>query len=219
MFTPESAPNLQLLKKLTVSSTSAGEHLPYSPNLSVHIDSLCHEFSGRTQLELFHAATIVFIRRGQNTEHCVANFEHMWQEEFDFFLGRLDLRWLISACDTIVDHVDSAEDVAFATAAILFGNVIKLYETEELICGLKGSLSTRPRGAPPIELFDGLKAFNVGSGDMVRNMISRVDRLNSSSLGLRILREIVERMLRSDTIFQRFAEIHFHEATRWRAGA
>jgi hypothetical protein len=63
--------------ELGAEEYSYGRH----KDLDLHLDMLKKEFSGRTYLEFFHAATITFIRRRRNLGFCLSNFRKMWNEE------------------------------------------------------------------------------------------------------------------------------------------
>jgi hypothetical protein len=169
---------------------------------------------GKSELEFHHARTIVLIRRKLEWTQSVNDFWRMWREEDVFLLRNLDSRWLISACDTIVDISNDQEMRAAAAAATLFANTCKLYETERLMKTSLESVDTEKSG-DRVELYDGLTAFVVGRGDMVHNLFARVGTLNDGCVANKILKEVMNRARQNDTVFRRFGDIHEVEHTRW----
>lgn len=145
----------------------------------------------------------------------MANFRRIWAEEGEFLCSRLDSRWLVSACDTIIDHFEERDEVATAVAGTLFMNTVKLYETERLVQqparGFEEVLGADRR----VTLFDGMAAFLVGRGDMVRNMLDRVTRGADSPIASPILKELIRRANTHDTVFKRFRDLHTNPRTLW----
>lgn len=184
-------------------------------DLDAHIHMLKIEFSGKTYLEFFHAATTTFIRRRFNLDHCLGNFRRMWEEESAFMCERLDTRWLISACDTIIDHFEEPDEVATAVAGTLFMNTCKLYETERLTQEKVRDFQEVFRQTPRVALYDGMSAFVVGRGDMVKNLLHRIEKHSNTCIASPILKELIKRANTHDTVFKRFRDKHVNEQTKW----
>jgi len=173
------------------------------------------EFAGRTQLELFHAQTIVYIRREKELPTCVDNFKSMWKQESEFLCHRLDSRWLIAACDTIVDHFEDPTDVGIAGGASLFANTIKLYETERIALGIENTRLPVNEENKRIPLFDGMSGFLVGRGEMIDNLLTRIRSMDVDSVSLEIMKELINRANQYDTVFRRLLDSHNNEHTNW----
>jgi hypothetical protein len=169
---------------------------------------------GEPQLNFYHAILTVLVRRDVMKETALGHFWSMWDAEADCLLHNLSSRWLISACDTIVDyHADSYERAIACLGSTLM-NTIKLYETERLCNGdprsFVGDLSS------PKPLFDGMTSFSVGHGDMIQSLRNRTKSVcRPESLASKILTELLNRADRFDTIYRRFAQLHRNDATRW----
>lgn len=178
-----------------------------------HLRALEKEFAGESQLDFYHAALNVLIRRNIQRELAYAQFESMWREQGEY-LCNLNLRWLISACDTIMAHApDLADRTAGALGSVL-GNTVKLYETERHFSGAKRDLEGNLRA--PVALFDGLTTFSVGNGDMIYNQRVRLAEMcQAGGFAHRIVWAIIQRMDRHDTVFARFAALHTEDETRW----
>ncbi len=174
-----------------------------------HINALKKEFSGKSYLEFFHAATITFIRRRLNLRHCLSNFKKIWNKESEFMCSRLDSRWLVSACDTIIDHFKEKDEVATALAGTLFMNTIKLYETERLVQQKVREFDEIFQTVDRVPLFDGMSAYIVGYEDgMFRKLVIRTLTHSNSRIASPILKELIKRANTHDTVFKRLDDQH-----------
>lgn len=210
------------LKREIIAGSEAVYSFGRTDNLDEHIDLVRREFAGRSYLEFFHAVLTVLIRRAIDTAVSAELFRSMWAAECAFLTERLDTRWLISACDTIVDLSDNSADVAAAYAGSLFMNTIKLYETEILASGAAAFSNEGRRSYRSIEgrvpLFDGMSAFIIGRGDMIANLYERARRVCRGETPAQIiLAELLKRANENNTVFRRFAEAHLNKETIWRA--
>ena len=218
-FTPQSDPCLADLRNRVVEGSTPESSYGRKNDLSEHLAMLEREFAGQPMLALFHAATIVFLRRGLNHAGCAKRFTRMWTQEADALLTMLDMRWLVSACDTFIDI--SEDPMVLRTAALGTGlvNIAKLYETERVA---EGTTQIAPedydlslvQGHYP--LFDGISAFRAGSGEMPSKLLDRFDKvLRGNDPCTMIVRELIARLTKSDTVFKRFSQIHTRAETRW----
>ena len=219
MWTPDSLLDIQRFKTSIVDGGPQKYSFGRKTNLNAHLEMLKTEFSGKTYLEFFHAATITFIRRNLNQHHCLSNFQQIWEQESEFLCKHLDSRWLVSACDTIIDHYTDTNEVATAIAATLFMNTCKLYETERL--KQKTTKEFKEvfeifQNDSRIPLFDGMSAFVIGNGDMIKNLLDRIFEKSKSRIASPILKELIKRANTYDTVFKRFHDVHKNNKTRWR---
>ena len=207
------APDLAAL----AATPMPGEERRYSfgrhDDLEAHIHMLAVEFAGASQLAFYHAVLIVLLRRGIETERTFQRFLDAWKEQGGTLLRELDSRWLVSACDTIVDFSTDDFERAIAVSATQTINTIKLYETERL------NASASP--VPPIEgrvpLFDGMSAFVVGQGDMIFNLRKRTAAVCArGGVACSILMELLRRVDENETIYKRLADAHKNPETAWR---
>ncbi len=180
-------------------------------DLAAHDAMLVSEFVGQREILLFHALVTVRIRRGIDLPENFERFRVVWEDATEVLLEKLDSRWLVSACDTIVDHWPDPKEKALAIAGALFMNTVKLYETERRLGGGQGSASSPVERT---ELFDGLVAFWIGRGDMPFNMQRRLHNMRQGIAGS-IVWELFRRANCGDSVYRRFALLHQEEATRW----
>jgi hypothetical protein len=209
-------PDLTALLRTPVPGDAPRALIGRRDSATDHLSALQTEFAGQPQLYFFHATLNVLIRRGIDSDVAYRQFRLLWARHCDDLLKGLNARWLVAACDTIMDCALEPYECAVACAASTFLNTVKLYETERLSYGpaqfdLSGMESPSP-------LFDGMTSFAVGQGDMILNLRKRTEavcRSGGDSIAASIMRELLQRVDRADTVFSRLAAVHTNMATRW----
>ena len=187
--------------------------------LERHLQNLRNEFIGQPELVFYHAKLIVLIRREFRTRQTFGEFEKLWNEHADFLCQHLNIRWLVSACDTFADHHPNTSIGNLALATSMFVNTIKIYETERFITIAESSAMDQDRvqllQTELVPLFEGLSCFTVGTDDTLRNMRWRLDKVFAQHpVGL-ILKTIYDRFQTNDTAFRRLKNQHRRERTGW----
>ena len=217
--------DLQALKEQLVSAAD-GQDRVYAhgsvPDLAGHLVRLRGEFVGQPELLYRHAQLIVLVRREADTQANYARFEQLWLAEPQFLRTQLDLRWLVAACDTFMDHAQDPVLRALAVSGPLLVNTVKLQETERflqpaLTASVDDADALQALQSRRVGLFDGLTAFIAGTDDTLRNMRWRLgDVCALHPLGAVVL-EIFERLQREghDNVYLRFRQRHTRERTRW----
>lgn len=206
--------SLSELKNCTVNGEKPTPSFGGKPDLHDHAEMLQKEFIGQSELLLYHALINVLLRRRINIESNIKRMQELWKNESLFLLEHLDTRWLVSACDTIIDHFDEPREQSLALAGTILINTIKLYETEQLVSGQKELTLEKIHGRH--ELFNGVSAFCIGQGDMVFNLHKRIQLLTKSqSIASSIVKELIRRVNQYDTVFKRFKEVHVNKSTEW----
>jgi hypothetical protein len=207
-------PDLDALRRSRVPGAEKVVLPGRDEDLSVQLGRLEREFAGEPQIELFHAVLNMLVRRRLQASEAYRQFETLWREHGDYLLAKLSARWLISACDTIMDCAKDGRERAIACVGATLMNTIKLYETERLGNGPpRATLQELP---DPIPLFDGMTSFAVGGGDMIYNLRRRVKALcEEGGIASRIVLELLRRADRNDTIYRRLAAVHRVHETRW----
>lgn len=208
-------PDFEALKTEIVAAGEPAPAVGRQPKVEDHLAMLAREFSGRPALLFYHAGLTVLIRRGLMVDYAPAAFMDLWRRERDFLLARLDSRWLVSTCDTLLDIADDPAEIGFAAAATLMVNTVRLYETERRVLGSAEAAWPAERYRQR-ELFDGLTEFGIGHGDMVFNLKQRIARAaRSPTVSAAILGELFQRMRANDTVFSRLRIVHVDPETRW----
>jgi len=191
-----------------------------SNSLSEHFASLKKEFTGQSELSLTHAKIIVLIRREFETMNNFKIFNDLWNQESKFLLKNLNLRWLIAAADTFIDHSSNDVTKSLSMACVCLFNSVKLQESEHFVTKANVScfdkeVMKRLDQSERIPLFDGTEVFKYKTGDFLRNMRWRIEKLSKIDLAGEILLEIFERFQEIDTAYKRARDIHTRKRTQW----
>jgi hypothetical protein len=183
--------------------------------LADHLSNILVEFHGKTLLEFLVVVLIVHIRRHIDAYQCFNKLEIVIVNHQEKIVKGLSSRWLVSIADTFIDYSEKYSVVSDCRACTILVNTVKLYETERLITGDQSieAFTTPDRPRP---LFDGLTSFQVGRGDMVFNLMKRIYPHQPRQWSEYLLQELLRRMVKEATVFQRFAEMHYRTKTDWR---
>lgn len=188
-------------------------------DLQVHHDNLRQEFSGQSELAFYHAFLIVLIRREYDLDHTVTKFMELWENESEWLLKHINLRWLMSANDTFIDHAKNKIDSSLALATSVLVNTVKIYETENIMTNhtdinYEKYLVERVQKIN-IPIFEGMTCFTVGTDDTLRNMIWRVKEKSHNSVVGAIFMEVLQRLSVLPTAYGRLREHHIRVKTQW----
>ncbi len=213
--------DLDTIKHHTVRGDEAQYAYGSLPDLAAHLQRLRREFIGHSELLYHHAALIVLIRREADVARNFVRFRHLWATESAFLLKHLDLRWLIAACDTLIDHDRDPVLRATLMNAVVLVNTVKLQETERFLQGQRDAVDQ----PGPVEqlrnervaLCDGLSAFVAGTDDTLRNMRWRLEQICALHPLGTLAMEVFERVQQpeNDNAYWRFRARHTRERTRW----
>ena len=207
-------------KQITID----GDEIQYthgsSNNLEEHFVALRDEFIDQSELCYTHAKIIVLIRRDYEAKNHFALFEKLWEEEKDYLLKHLNIRWLISATDTFADCSDDDSIKALSVACSCLLNTVKMQESERFITNAHSSIDdkekmTRLDNEERVPLFDGTSVFKIGTDDTLRNMRWRIDKVAKINIAGEILLEIFLRLQEHDTVFKRLRDRHRRSKTGW----
>ena len=179
--------------------------------LRAHFERLKSEFKGRSALLHLHACCVSRLRRKRMRpppRNAMRLFERMWDEERDFLLSGLSLRWLGSAAATFADRAALLEDRYAGMLAVTLLDMVKLQETERRFAGLREErfeLSVKFMEDGPF--FDGVEPYSIQHGDLIDHMDRRIETLSQmDGAPQAILAEIWRRLGREDTVIRRLIE-------------
>lgn len=120
----------------------------------------------------------------------------------------LNTRWLISILDTYADCGSELER-SNATMVSLMFNQIKILDTYLNNVADSTIVDKKVRRNRPNRLWDGMVEFNIYRGDMVENLISRIDNnLKTTPHIHAIWKELMMRMEKSKNAFSKLKNIH-----------
>lgn len=203
------------LLKILVEPAATEAARGRNKDLEAHIEGLRPEFAGLPELCLHHTRLCVKARRGIDPVDTIDEFLFLWAHRAPHLADNLNSRWLIAAVDTFADY-GHPQQRAIAGMLTAFFNALKLAETENVaIHGIP------PRDAlacaeehDPEAFWDGIEGFRFRNGDMLRNLIERMDRISSEDPALHaIFRALVERAYANNSLLARMmvANRHFSD--------
>lgn len=229
-FTEKSIEDMK--KTIITESMCDLEALPHKPrtkDLASHLANIKHQFIGQSELCFYQATLIVLLRRKYKTQETFIEFENLWTTENRYLLKHLSLRWIISACDTFVDHTDNTARAAILMNATTLVNTLRVYETKRFLqLGAESRDVMKPflednvealyRGDMP--LYDGLTYFRIGSDDTLKNMRDRYKKFcEVDTLATTILLSVFDRLQTSIDInsnaFATMRSLHRSERSEW----
>ena len=180
-------------------------------DLGEHLAELRREFAGQGELCYAHAELVVLIRREVELDASLRGFFAMWDEHAEFLAGALNTRWLVSALDTYADHGTPLQR-ALALVPVTLVAMLKLGETERLVLedagfsGDKFEALRRFRQQGFVYLWDGMTAYAMHNGDVLKNLVRRYREQTSTEPVLQqIGLALVARAAEGDTLISRLS--------------
>lgn len=211
--------DLSTLKAHIIDAGEREQTYGSDKSLEAHLGNLRREFSGQSELLFYHAKLIVLLRREFQVQKTYAAYAELWKQEEAFLLAELNLRWLVSACETFADHDEDACVRAVAMQGSLLANVVKIYETERALNGSEEAKLDEAKVSQLHDqlapLFGGMSCFAVGTDDTLRNLRWRLDTMFKTPIIGQILKEIYSRLQFEDTAFSRMRQAHKRDRTSW----
>lgn len=187
--------------------------------LDTHLENLRQEFSGQSELLWHHAKLVVLMRRGFKEKETYRRFQELWQAESKFLCQNLNVRWLVSASDTMADHDPNPQTRATAMMVSLMANLVKMTESERFITDTDDSRADETRIAQVqtelVPLFEGMSCFTVGTDDTLRNMYWRLEPYFRNGPAGEILLMVWNKFQCGNTTFARMRAMHQRDRTKW----
>jgi hypothetical protein len=210
------------LEKLKTNIVDQGESIlsrGSAKDIRQHHATLRQEFSGQPELCFYHAMLIVMIRREIDLTHTIARFESLWHHHGDWLLKHLNIRWLVSACDTFADHGTNATEKSLALATTLLANTVKAYETENVM-SFHTSVEYDSQMLAKVQqevipIIEGMSCYTVGTDDTLRNMVWRMKDIAPAHVTGKILIEVFQRLTTLPTAFGRLRQNHTRAKTQF----
>ena len=213
------SPSYSELENTIVKGDSSCPTWGSTRDLTTHLKNLRMEFVGRSELELHHANLVVLLRRRYKLKETYTAFHSLWDHSRSFLLDRLNLRWLVSAADSIADYDPDPTQRSIAVSVSLLVNTVKLCESERFLCASEDRVFVRSRvnevqtGVVP--LVEGMSCFTAGTDDTLRNLLWRVEAQSSEGLAGSILKTCFQRIQECETVYSRFRHVHTRSRTSW----
>lgn len=190
-------------------------------DLSGHLNKVKKEFIDQSELCFYHATLVILLRRGYKIDETFREFERLWETESDFLLNNLSLRWIVSACDTFVDHSPNPLRSAILLNVPTLINTLKVYETDKFLHDLKPEGDMKEQNVEALynnhlTLYQGLTYFRIGTDDTLKNMRARYEAFkNLDQLATSILLFVFDQIQNSQTAFSLMKILHKDEKSKW----
>ena len=163
------------------------------------------------------------MRRKYKIDKTFAEFERLWESESDYLLEHLSLRWIVSACDTFIDHSNNSLRAAILMNVITLMNTLRVHETKNF---LQLSANAEPKPlldektdilyAGDLPLYDGLTYFRIGTDDSLRNMRKRYNKFQKvDKLATTILLAVFEKLQNNQSAFATLRQLHRDDWSKW----
>lgn len=205
---PASNINLTSFSKSTITGKRQKSWPGRDRDLNKHFHKLQPEFCGSSWLAFLLVCCIVTIRKTDGSGPGLTLFHRILSEHTEQVCTELNSRWLISVCDTFADCGVSDTQRALGLSGSLLANTVKLYETERKVFSPKRPWPPKARTGVNGALFDGIIGFWLTKGDMVRNLITRIESVSHTEpVAGAVVREIIFRLMQNDTAFRRIPEL------------
>ena len=214
--------------KATIITTSmcdltALSNKPRTKNLESHLDNLKHQFIDQSELCFYHANLVVLLRRNYKTEVTFTEFETLWNTETDYLLKHLSLRWIISACDTFIDHTTDTIRAAILMNVVTLMNTLRVYETKnflqlnhesESLTLVTNKVDMLYQG--DLSLYDGLTYFRIGTDDTLKHMRRRYENFyDTDKLATTMLLSVFDKLQANNSAFSTLRALHKDEKSKW----
>jgi len=144
------------------------------PDVDDNIRAVRNEFIGKPAV-CYHLVThIIYLRRNIDVEHNTQCFYSLLGTHRSTLMRELDIRWLLSICDTIVDVGD-------VTSSAIAMNIVQCInrcniDRSILANAIHGDLDlNKLKHEIKVPSWGGMITVDVPNGDMIHNMMTRLD--------------------------------------------
>lgn len=198
-------------KDTEISGDPLLEIIPGNPSEIVHnqwriddlkenINAVKREFIGKPYVCYGLVVSIIHLRRNIDYDEHKNRFYFLLDKYKEILLKELDLRWLVSVCDTIVDTGNDTDSSSAMLVSFLLNNLniqATLLDAVSAVKPTKEELQkVRFR-----ETWDGMVSAPVANGDMIYNMMIRFNKVvDRSSLISPMWKEIKSRLKDDKTV-------------------
>jgi hypothetical protein len=166
------------------------------PNLKENIKDAKLAFIGKPIVCHELVKSIIHLRREIDTDCHKDRFYFLLEKYQDILIKELDLRWLVSVCDTIVDTGNDI-DSSSAMLVVVIVNGLNIQATLLDSVSAEQPTSDQIENTPYRPTWDGMISAYV-KGDMMFNMMTRLEKVVSRSLLVSIIWQEIKSRLRDD---------------------
>lgn len=181
-----------LLELIPGATDQRKKNLNRLSDLDKNIRNVRNEFIGLPEVCHQLVTHIIHLRRKPNSIEHTEAFYKLWTQYEEVLLEHLDVRWLLSVCDTLVD-VGEPHQSAVAMNIVQCINRCNLDATILHIVVDGGIDTEKLKKANKFETWGGMITADIPSGDMLHNMMVRLDSVVKTDIICeRIWKRIVE---------------------------
>jgi hypothetical protein len=145
-------------------------------NTDKNIEAVKAEFVGKPVVCHELIKQIILLRRGIDTDTNTERFFDLWETYHETLLKELDTRWLLSVVDTAVDVGDDQESAVAMNISQCI-NQCNIH-TSLLVNAVDGRLDgNKLQREMKMPTWDGMITVDVPTGDMIHNMMIRMDKV------------------------------------------
>ena len=174
---------------------------------SAKLDTLASEFAGQPELLLLHAYLVAHARKERRPDIAGKIFLRLWNEESDYLMQHLTVRWLLSSVISFATYGDNEVQRTAGLAFNMAFSFIKLYEAERLYSNRKPSkpfnLDKKVDAPLPVEL----SSYSMRNGDLDINTLATLHGIAlADPLMRRPCMHLLDKLIVDDgTVFARLA--------------
>ena len=141
-----------------------------------NIQTVRAEFVGKPVVCHELVRQIIYLRRGIDTSKNTVRFFELWETYHETLLKELDTRWLLSVVDTAIDVGDDQESAVAMNISQCI-NQCNIH-TSLLVNAVDGRLDgNKLQREMKMPTWDGMITVDVPNGDMIHNLMNRMDKV------------------------------------------
>lgn len=161
---------------LEIIDGTPAKNLNRLANTDKNIEAVKAEFVGKSVVCHELVKQIILLRRGIDTDTNTERFFELWETYHETLLKELDTRWLLSVVDTAVDVGDDQESAVAMNISQCI-NQCNIH-TSLLVNAVDGRLDgNKLQREMKMPTWDGMITVDVPTGDMIHNMMIRMDKV------------------------------------------
>ena len=157
-----------------ITDVEPAQNLNRFDNVEENIKIVRREFVGKPEICHTLVKHIIYLRRGINVNQNSLEFFRLVPEYINTFTKYYDVRWLLSICDTYVDHGDE-QSSAIAMNIVNIVNGINITSTILHTCKDANMIIKQTDVKYPT--WGGMITCDVATGDTIHNMMVRNDKV------------------------------------------
>jgi hypothetical protein len=177
--------------------------MPAHNNIELHIKKVTATFSKKPKVCSDVIECIIRLRRNDRSKIYYKKFSDHLENDLSTILEHMNTRWLISICDTIADFGETDALRSQALSIVVFANMMKITETGMALVNDPSWNRAKEKELVKAKHFhNGMTTFGLESGDMMKNMMQRIEKdLDSSDHLSQIWKVILKRIKHNETLF------------------